>query len=191
MRFMFVVALFVGLAALAGAIQAADFQIDPVHTSLIYRIRHLQSSYSYGRFNKPAGTFSYDAAAPEKTRFELTVSPADIDSGDPQRDTHLKSPDFFNARQYPTITFKSTSVKKAADGKLEVTGNLTLHGVTKPLTVPLTYVGTTPGGGATGPTRVGFEGMVEFKRSDFGMNQLLEAAGDEVRMIVSLEGIQK
>jgi polyisoprenoid-binding protein YceI len=182
---------FVILAALAGTVHAADFQIDPVHTSLIYRIRHMQSSYSYGRFNKPAGTFSYDPAAPEKTTFSLTVSPADIDSGDPQRDTHLKSPDFFNARQYPTITFKSTSVQKSADGRLEVAGNLTLHGVTRPLMVPLAYVGTTPGGGATGPTRAGFEGTVEFKRSDFGMNQMLEMVGDEVRMIVSIEGIQK
>ncbi|MGA2497735.1 MAG: YceI family protein, partial [Tepidisphaeraceae bacterium] len=85
---------------LAGSVQAADYQVDPVHTSLIYRIKHLQSSYSYGRFNKVGGTFSYDPAAPEKTAYNMSVESADIDSGNPQRDAHLKSPDFFNAKQF-------------------------------------------------------------------------------------------
>ena len=174
---------------LVGSVQAADYQVDPVHTTLIYRIKHLQSSYSYGRFNKVGGTFSYDAAAPEKTAFNMSVSPADIDSGDPQRDAHLKSPDFFNAKQFATIGFKSTSVKKAGDDKLEVTGDLTLHGVTKSVTTTLTVIGT--GKGMAGETRTGFEGTLELKRSDFGMKGLPEAVGDDVRLIVSIEGLYK
>lgn len=168
---------------------AATYDIDPVHTALIYRIKHLQSSYSYGRFNKPTGTFDYDAASPEKSTFALNVNVDDVDTGNAQRDGHLKSPDFFNAKQFPTITFKSTSVKKTGDEKLEVTGDLTMHGVTKSITVPLAVVGS--GKGMAGETRTGFEGVIEFKRSDFGISGLMQAVGDDVRLIVSIEGIQK
>ncbi len=178
-----------GSGLLTGSLQAADYQVDPVHTALIYRIKHLQSSYSYGRFNKVGGTFSYDATAPEKTAFNMSVETADIDSGNPQRDAHLKSPDFFNAKQFPTISFKSTAVKKVGDDKLEVTGALTVHGVTKPVTTTLTVVGT--GKGMAGETRTGFEGTLEIKRSDFGMKGLAEAVGDDVRLIVSIEGLYK
>ena len=101
----------------------------------------------------------------------------------------MKSPDFFNAKQFPTISFKSTSVKKDGDTVLNVTGDLTLHGVTKSITVPLTVVGS--GKGMAGETRTGFEGTVEFKRSDFGMTGLAPVVGDDVRLIVSIEGITK
>jgi polyisoprenoid-binding protein YceI len=187
-RRMFSLAL-LAVAMVAGSAGAADYQVDPVHTTLIYRIKHLQASYSYGRFNKVGGTFSYDPAAPEKTTFSMSVNSADIDSGDPQRDAHLKSPDFFNVKQFPTISFKSTSVKKTGDDKLEVTGDLTLHGVTKSVTTTLTVVGTAQG--MAGETRTGFEGTLEIKRSDFGMKGLMPAVGDEVRLIVSIEGLYK
>jgi polyisoprenoid-binding protein YceI len=180
------IALFAGLAGVA---RAAEYNIDPVHSTLIYRIKHMGTSYSYGRFNNPTGTMSYDPAAPEKTMFELTVNVNDIDSANTARDTHLKGADFFNARQFPTIRFKSTAVTRDADGTLQVTGDLTLRGVTRSLKVPLTVTGT--GTGQGGKAMVGFEGTVEFRRSDFGMDQNMGAVGDEVRIIVSLEGIQK
>ena len=185
---MFSLALLVA-GIVAGSVQAADYQVDPVHTTLIYRIKHLQSSYSYGRFNKVGGTLAYNPTAPEKTAINMSVNSTDIDSGDPQRDGHLRSPDFFNVKQFPTISFKSTSVKKTGDDKLEVTGDLTLHGVTKSVTTTLTVVGT--GKGMAGETRTGFEGTLEIKRSDFGMKGLLEAVGDDVRLIVSIEGLYK
>ncbi|MFI5379767.1 MAG: YceI family protein [Tepidisphaerales bacterium] len=187
-RRMFSLALLVA-GMVAGSVRAADYQVDPVHTTLIYRIKHLQASYSYGRFNQVGGTFSYDPAAPEKTAFSMSVAAADIDSGNPQRDAHLKSPDFFNVKQFPVISFKSTSVKKAGDDKLEVTGDLTLHGVTKSVTTTLTVIGTAKG--MAGETRTGFEGTLELKRSDFGMNGLMPAVGDDVRLIVSIEGLYK
>ncbi len=177
------------VGVLAGSAWAADYQIDPVHSMLIYRIKHLQSSYSYGRFNNPTGTFSFDASAPEKSTFELSVPVNNLDTANEKRDAHLKSPDFFNAKQYPTISFKSRSVKKTGDDKLEVTGDLSLHGVTKSVVVPLTIVGTSKGMG--GETRTGFEGNVQIKRSDFDMKGLPDAVGDDVTLIFSLEGIQK
>ena len=178
------------LGALTATVRAAEYQIDPVHTSLIYRIKHLNASWSYGRFNGTTGTFSYDPSAPEKASFEISVDVNNIDSGNEKRDTHLKSPDFFNLKQYPTIHFKSTSVKKSdQEGNLEVTGDLTLHGVTKPVTITLTHVGI--GRGMGGETRAGFEGTLTFKRSDFDMKGLAEAVGDDVTLIVSLEGIEK
>ena len=152
----------------AASAWADDYKIDPVHTSLIYRIKHLQSSYSYGRFNKPSGTFSFDPATPEKAMFDLTVNVSELDSGDAKRDAHLKSPDFFNAKEFPTIHFKSTSVSKAGDS-LNVTGELSIHGVTKTVTIPLTFVVRGPG---MGDVRAGFEGTAEIKRSDFGMTSL-------------------
>lgn len=177
------------LAAGMSSAFAGTYQIDPVHTTVIYRIKHLSSSYSYGRFDGPTGSFEYDPAAPERSTFELTLNVDTINSGNEARDKHLKSPDFFNAKQFPTITFKSSSVKKVADDKLEVTGDVTLHGVTKSVTVPLDIVGTAKG--MQGETRTGFEGVIEVKRSDFGMTGLAQAVGDDVRLIISIEGIQK
>jgi polyisoprenoid-binding protein YceI len=183
--------LIVSAAAVLGAslASAADYNIDPVHTTLIYRIKHLNASYSYGRFDSPTGAFSYDPASPEKSTFSLEVKVDNINSGNPQRDGHLKSPDFFNAKQYPTITFKSTAVKKTADDKLDVTGDLTIHGVTKSVTVPLAVVGTAKG--MAGETRTGFEGTIELKRSEFDVKGLPGAVGEDVRIIVSIEGIAK
>ncbi len=189
MKRSFIVMLAAVVAATGLSAFAANYDVDPVHTTLIYRIKHLQSSYSYGRFNMPTGTFTYDAAAPEQSTFSMTINVDNIDSGNPQRDGHLKSPDFFNAKQFPTITFKSTSVKKSGEDKFDVTGDLTMHGVTKSITVPLTLVGS--GKGMAGETRTGFEGVVEFKRSDYGISGLMQAVGDDVRLIVSIEGIQK
>jgi polyisoprenoid-binding protein YceI len=177
------------VASLGMSAFAAHYEVDPVHTAIIYRVKHLQSSYSYGRFDKPTGTFDYDPASPDASTFELSINVDDINTGSPQRDGHLKSPDFFNAKQFPTITFKSTSVKKSGDSTLDVTGDLTLHGVTKSVTIPLTVVGT--GKGMAGETRTGFEGSLDIKRSGFGMTGLPSAVGDDVHLIISIEGIEK
>ena len=166
---------------------AADYAIDPVHTSLIYRIKHLNSSYSYGRFDGPSGTFSWDADHPEASTFDVSVAVDGLDTGNARRDADLKGPDWFNAKEFPTMTFKSTAVKKDGD-TLQVTGDLTIHGVTKSVTVPLNIVGTAT---MMGQTHSGFEGTLNIKRSDFGMTAMTQAVGDDVRLIISLDGIQK
>jgi polyisoprenoid-binding protein YceI len=169
-------------APLAGA---QTFKGDPVHSFVIFRIKHLNASYSYGRFNATEGQFTLDANDPTKSSFNFTVKADSLDTGNAQRDGHLKSPDFLNTKQYPTISFKSTAAKKVADNKLEVTGDLSLHGVTKSITVPIELTGT---GEMRGKVVAGIEAVFEIKRTDFDMNKMVGMVGDDVRLVVSLEG---
>src|SRR5262249_11217423 len=103
-------------------------------------------------------------------------------------DQHLKGPDFFNVKQFPTMSFKSSKMKAVDARTYEVTGDLTLHGVTRPVTVTLERIGTAKGMG--GETRTGFETTFTIKRSDFGMKYMIPAVGDEVKVIVAVEGVQ-
>jgi polyisoprenoid-binding protein YceI len=168
---------------------ADTYAVDPVHSSAIFRVRHMNTSWVYGRINNPRGTVSYDRAAPEKASFEVTLKAADIDTNVADRDKHLKSPEFFNAKEHPTLNFKSTAVKKTDDTHLEVTGDLTIHGVKKSVTVPIEISGT--GKDMKGTPIIGFETTLNIKRSDFGMKELLNLVGDDVRIIVSLEAGKK
>jgi polyisoprenoid-binding protein YceI len=160
------------------------YKVDSAHSSVLFRIKHVNISYTYGRFNDPAGTITIDIDDPSKSSFEIELKVQKIDTGNTQRDNHLKNADFFNAKEFPDIKFKSTSVKKSAKG-LAVTGDMTCHGVTKSVTVELeqTGAGETP----FKDYRVGFEGVLDIKRSDFAMTNMIPAAGDEVRLMISLE----
>src|SRR5262249_49789347 len=127
-------AAFLSFAGLvAPAVDAADtFKVDTVHSSIVFKVKHMNTSYAWGRFNDFTGTFSLDDQDPGASTLDFVVKATSIDTGNAMRDRHLKSPDFFNAAQYQTITFKSTSVTKGGED-YEVKGNLTLHGVTKPI----------------------------------------------------------
>lgn len=179
------VVLGVGSPARAGDV----YQVDPVHSTVIFRVQHLGVSYSYGRFNDPAGTINVDDSDLSKSGIEVSVDVAKIDTDNAKRDEHLKSPDFFNAKVYPTISFKSTSVKKTGEKTYEVAGGLTLRGVTKPVTLNVEWVGT--GKDPWGGTRTGFETSLTIKRSDFGMDKMVGPIGDEVKLIISIEGVKK
>jgi len=159
-----------------------------VHSSLLFRIKHMNVSYVYGRFNNPEGTINVDEADPTKTSFDITVKVANVDTGNKNRDNHLKTPEFFNAEEFPTMTFKSTAVKVGEDKKLEVTGNLTIHGQTKPVTATLEFVGAAS---TRMGQRAGYDGMLTIKRTDFGMNQMTDAIGDDVIIKIGLEGVKK
>lgn len=180
-----VAALVVGLPALARA--ADTYTADPVHCSIIFRVRHLDVSWFWGRINSPTGSFTLDEAEPEKSTMQFALEIKDINTGNPKRDEHLRSPDFFNAAQFPTITFKSTAVKKAGD-HYEVTGDLTLLGVTKSITVSVEKSGE---GKTQAGQRAGIETSFTIKRSDFGMNKMVGAVGDEVKLFLSIEGEKK
>jgi polyisoprenoid-binding protein YceI len=173
----------------SGIAQAAEkYAVDPVHSTMAFRIKHLNVSNFVGRINAPEGTIMVDDADPTQTSFDVTLKAANIDTADKKRDEHLKSPDFFSASEFPTLTFKSTSVKKGDGNKLEVSGDMTIHGQTKPITVTLEKVGAakTPMG-----ERAGFSGDFTIKRSDFGMSKMLNMLGDEVTIMVGLEGVKK
>jgi polyisoprenoid-binding protein YceI len=178
------------VAFLASSVHAADtYKVDPVHSSVIFRIQHAGVSYFYGRFNDKDGTVTVDESDPTKDSFDVSVKADSIDTNQPNRDKHLKSGDFFSTQEFPAISFKSTAVKAAGDNKLEVTGDLTLHGATKSITVTLDRTGTAdiPRMGH----RTGFEGTLTIKRSDYGMNKMLDVLGDEVKLMISIEAAKQ
>ena len=173
-----------------GGRAAESYSIDPAHTSVTFKVEHLGLSWSHGRFNDIAGEFRVDAENPASSRFALTIKTESIDTANKKRDEHLASPDFFNAKQYPTITFKSKAVKAgSAANMLEVTGDLTMHGVTKSvmISVELTGKGEFP----PGTQRAGVEASFTVKRSEFDMSKMIGPVGDEVRLIVALEGVKQ
>ncbi|WP_435006558.1 YceI family protein [Tundrisphaera lichenicola] len=178
--------LAVSLSLVVSDVGADDaFHIDAVHSSVLFRIKHMNVSYAYGRFNKISGKFSINETDPGKSFLELDIDVETIDTANEARDRHLKGPDFFNAKQFPSISFRSKSVRKVSTG-YTVSGDLTLHGVTKPVDLDLTVVGT--GKGMKGETISGLEGSLNLKRSDFGMTYMVGPIGDEVRVSASVEG---
>lgn len=175
----------------APAAEAAKFKIDGVHSNVLFKIRHLGVSNFYGRFNKIKGEFTWDSSKPESSTINITIDTSSIDSNNEARNNHLKSPDFFNVKEHPEITFKSTSIAKSGDG-WELTGDLTLLGKTKEVKAKFAFVGERDAGGQFG-YRGGFDAMFNIKRSELGMNWGVEngALGDEVGIIVGIEGVRQ
>jgi polyisoprenoid-binding protein YceI len=164
------------------AAAAETYNVDAVHSTVLFRVKHMNTSYSWGRFNDIAGTVTLDDPSPS---LEVRVQVDSVDTGNTKRDAHLKAPDFFSAKQYPTIAFKSTKVTKVDDAHYDVDGTLTLHGVTKPITVKLERTGA--GKGPMGGTITGVATEFKIKRSDYGMKFMLAGASDDVLVIVALE----
>jgi polyisoprenoid-binding protein YceI len=185
-------ALASGLAA--SPVVAETFVIDRNHSDASFQVRHFVSNVR-GRFTDFQGTIEGDPARPEAATVEFTVKAASIDTAQPNRDKHLRSADFFDAEKFPEITFKSTKVKAVGKDKYEVTGPLTMHGVTKPVTLVVTNLGTA----GTGKDRkLGFEATTTVNRKDFGIvwNKALDNGGymlgDDVTVVVNIEaGPQK
>lgn len=179
-----------GTSSLAPAARAAEtYAVDPVHSSISFGISHAGISDIHGRFNDFSGTFVIDKDDPSKSSFALDIKVASVDTNNAKRDEHLRAPDYFNAKQFPSLSFKSTKVK-ATDAGYEVTGDLTLHGVTKPVTLTL------KGGHKVvefpkGTPRIGVTSSVTIKRSEFDMKTELGALGDDVHIIVGLEAAKK
>ena len=170
------------------AVQAADtFKIDPVHSSVVFSVTHFGTNF-YGRFNDVKGTVVFDQADPSKSSVDLTIPVESVDTKNEKRDQHLKNADFFNAKQFPVMTFKSTKVEGSGD-TYKVTGDLTLHGVTKPLTLEIKKGGEAKG--MEGEIRGGGETKFAIKRSDYGMNFMQGPLGDEINIVVSLEGVKQ
>ena len=181
-------ALALTLATACAAAAAETYQTDAVHSSVVFRVKHMNTSHAWGRFNDLSGTFTLDEASPAAIALDFTVKADSIDTGNAKRDQHLKSPDFFSAVQYPTIAFKSTAVTKSAKG-YDVVGDLTLHGVTKAIKVTLSPVGK--GKGPTGGEIAGIDATFTIKQSDFGMKKMVGPIGDDVWVNVSIEGVKK
>jgi polyisoprenoid-binding protein YceI len=168
---------------------AADvYAYDQVHSSVGFKARHLGISWIHGRFNEVSGKFSIDRENPSKSTFELTIKVDSIDTANKARDEHLRQPDYFDTKQFPTIEFKSTSTK-VIKGGYEVTGNFTMHGKTNKVTLVLM-------GGKehdfNGTKRVAFSTEISLKRSDYGFDKrAIGAIGDEALIYIDCEGVRK
>ncbi len=168
---------------------AGTYEIDSAHSMVVFRVKHMNVSYSLGRFNKIGGRFTLNAD-PAKSAVNIEVDADSLFTASKDRDTHLKSPDFLNTKQFPKITFASKSVKAAGDKKYEVTGDLTLHGVTKSITTTFEHVGA--GDNMMDKTKflTGFYGELTVKRSDYGMTNMVGPVGDEIDLMIAIEGMR-
>lgn len=183
------IALSLGFAFAPDLAAADTYKIDASHTAAIFKVKHLGVSHTYGRFNDVAGTIVFDAANPAASKVEITIQAASVDTFNQKRDAHLASPDFFDSKQFTTLSFVSTAFKKVDELTYEVAGNFTLHGVTKPLTLNVVKVGE--GKDPWGGYRIGFDATFTIKRSDFGMTKMLEAVGDDVAITFATEAIKQ
>jgi polyisoprenoid-binding protein YceI len=163
------------------------YVLDRAHTRIGFSARHAMVTKVHGKFTDFDGTFSIDGADPAKSNVDIEIRAASIDTGHEQRDGHLRSNDFLAMEEYPVITFKSTSVKETSDDTFDLTGDLTIRGVSKPVTVPFTFTGAV--NDHSGKVRAGFEGSVSINRKDWGVNwnAPLEAGGVLVSEKVTLE----
>lgn len=184
----FAIAVLLIVTALPAA--AETYEVDAVHSGVHFRVSHLSASMFQGRFNDVSGSLTFDENAPEKASINLEVKAGSVDTRNEQLDGHIESPDFLNAKQFPVITFKSKSFKKKGDNTYEVTGDFTLRGKTKEVTVEAEHIGSS-NMGQFGP-RIGFSTSFTINRRDFDVNYgTNEAVGDEITLIVDIEGAKK
>ncbi|MCG3201537.1 MAG: Protein YceI [Gammaproteobacteria bacterium] len=177
-----------GTAFSTMAANAAEYTIDPSHTFVQFRISHLGFSTMVGRFNKLEGEFSWDKAKPEDSAIHITIDTASVDTNWAERDKHLRGEEFLAVREYPQASFKSTRYTgDATGGKLE--GELTLHGVTKPVTIDVEAVGE--GADPWGGYRAGFDGTTTINRLDFGITKDLGPTAETMQFDLHIEGVQK
>ena len=171
---------------------AADYVLDSSHSTAQFSVKHMMVSTVRGQFDKVSGTVSFDDKDPTKAKIDVAIEAKSINTREPKRDDHLRSPDFFDVAKYPTLTFTSTKVEKAEGGKFKVTGNLTMRGITKPVVLtsdaPTAAVKNPWGGEVRGIYATG-----KLNRKDWGLtwNKALEAGGvlvgDEVTLTIDAE----
>ena len=177
-----------GLLATAGTAAAAPvtYKLDPGHTMVLFSWNHFGFSNPTANLGQVDGTLVYDEAAPTKSTVEATLPLAGLDTFVPKLDEHLKSADFLDAAKFPTVTFKSTKVTSAGKDKLKVVGDLTVHGVTKPVTLDVTVnkVGPHP---MMKVQTAGFDATATIKRSDFGVGAYVPNVSDEIKIRITTE----
>ena len=189
-RFLAATALALTILAPFGlSAQAADYKIDPAHSFVEFKTIHLGYSWLAGRFNKIEGSFKFDpSAGADAQKINLTIDAASVDTNHAERDKHLRSEDFFNVSEFPTVTFDSTGFEGDETGGT-LTGDLTLHGVTKSVSFPIKKIGE--GDDPWGGYRAGFEGTYTLVRKDFNMGYDLGPAAENVELELYIEGIRK
>ena len=177
------------ILTLAAVAQAGNWQIDPMHSSAQFSVRHLGVSTVRGAFTKVSGSAKYDSSDPSKIALDATIEANSVDTRVEMRDNDLRSPNFLDVQKYPTITFHSRQVKSAGDGKLQIVGDLTIHGVTKEVTLDVDG----PSAAIKDPwgnQRIGASASTKINRKDFAVNGAPGVVGDEISITIDAELIQ-
>jgi len=191
MRLFFLSLLGLILAAVpVSAALAADYKFDSAHTNILFFVDHLGFAKSYGEFHEFDGGFTFDPENVESSSVNVTIETASIDMGSEKWDAHMKNADFFDVENYPEMTFKSTEIEKTGENTGKLTGDLTLLGVTRPVTLDVTYnsTGVHP---YSKNTVAGFSATGPLVRSNWGMKYGLPGIGDEIELRIEVEGIQE
>ncbi len=159
-------------------IPTTTWNIDPAHSAAEFKVKHMMISNVKGKFSGISGVLKLDEADPTRSTVDALIPAATLSTADEQRDNHLKSADFFDAEKFPTLAFKSSQVKRVAEGELAVTGELTMHGVTRPVTFAVEGP-SQPGKDPWGNLRIGLSATTKINRKDFGLvwNAALETGG--------------
>ena len=182
-------ALFASLVLAAAPTYAATYALEADYTQCVFRWSHLGFSNPAAQLSQGQGTLDFDPAEPTRAAVDVTLQLATLSTGVPALDEHLRSEDFFEVTKFPTVRFRSTKVEPGASkDRLRVTGELSLHGVTKPVTLDVTVlkIGANP---RTQLPTVGFEATATLKRSDFGLGAYVPQVGDEIRVQISSQGV--
>jgi len=169
--------------------QAGTWQVDPMHSSAQFSVRHLGVSTVRGAFTKVSGSAKYDPADPSKTSLDATIDATSVDTRVEMRDNDLRSPNFLEVQKYPTITFHSKRVKGAGAGKLQIVGDLTIHGVTKEVTLDVDGP-SAPIKDPWGNQRIGASASTKINRKDFAVNGAPGVVGDDITITIDAELIQ-
>lgn len=190
------IALAAGAALLTGAAtaQAADtWKVDPAHAFVYYKVSHFGWSNNMGRFNKISGSIVFDGKDVTTSKVMLEIEAASIDSAHEARDKHLKSPDFFNVKEFPTIKFVSTKVEKTGDRTGKITGNLTMHGQTHEVTLDVTWNRMSPHFRQKDRIHTGFSAVAKVSRLKWGIGKKFppQAIGDEITLFIEIEAIKQ
>jgi polyisoprenoid-binding protein YceI len=186
-RFTLAVLVALGLSAAA---QAENYVIDPAHSSVLFTVHHLVGKVA-GRFDKFSGTFSYDPANAKSWQAQATIDAASVNTGNDKRDAHLRTPDFFDTAKFPTLSFQSTGVSEATDTHAKLQGNLTLHGITKPVVLDLEIGGVMKD--PKGVQHAGVSATTHITRKDFDIGAKMPNAmvGDDITIEINIEGAVK
>lgn len=181
--------LFMGFSPHIAQAQVETYSFDKAHTQIFFAADHLGFTQSYGKFLEFDGGFVFDRGAPEKSSVNVVVKTASIDMDHEKWNAHLKNADFLNVEKFPEMTFKSTAIKVTGENTADITGDLTLLGVTKPLTLS-TVFNKADKNPFSNAYHAGFTASGSLKRSDFGMTYGLPGVGDEVKLMINVEGIR-
>jgi len=181
--------LFVSIFVVSAFAQVETWKIDPAHSAAQFAVRHMGISTVRGEFKKVSGSAGYDTADPGKTSLDATIDATTVDTRVDMRDNDLRSPNFLDVQKYPTITFKSKRAEAAGPGKMKITGDLTIHGVTKEVVLDVDGP-TSPVKDPRGNFHIGASATTKINRKDFGVNGAPGMAGDEISITIDAELIR-